>query len=252
MAKGFKHGAGGSNPLNLKVVGNPKPDTPKENTIWVDTDVPIGKWFFSATQPELSEGDVWFPVDAANAKAFNTLKKNAIMVYPKPAQQYVGGELVDRVSEIYTDGEWYNLEGKTYIFKSGTGAIVPMRYRKYNGSCVDTDYTSSNIKVDGINFDQTRDEYGRQTAFTVDAINLDKIDTLYCEARQIQKIDTGLVFYISSRTNNLGTHSYIVAKTSIPVTSDFRIYTLDVRNYTGSYHVGVDGFGTGYVKNIWY
>lgn len=48
MAKGFKHGAGGGNPLNFKVVGNPQPNNPKENTIWIDTDVPITGWQFSA------------------------------------------------------------------------------------------------------------------------------------------------------------------------------------------------------------
>jgi hypothetical protein len=48
MAKGFKHGAGGANPLNFKVVGNPQPQNPKENTIWVDTDVDITTYHFSS------------------------------------------------------------------------------------------------------------------------------------------------------------------------------------------------------------
>lgn len=49
MAKGFKHG--GSSPLNFKVVGNPKPANPKENTIWIDTNEKITGWEFSATEP---------------------------------------------------------------------------------------------------------------------------------------------------------------------------------------------------------
>jgi hypothetical protein len=48
MAKGFKQGAGGVSPLNFKVVGNPQPTNPKENTIWVDTDVKITGYQFSA------------------------------------------------------------------------------------------------------------------------------------------------------------------------------------------------------------
>ena len=35
-------GGSGGAPLNFKVVGNPQPSNPKVNTIWVDTDVPIG------------------------------------------------------------------------------------------------------------------------------------------------------------------------------------------------------------------
>lgn len=51
MAKGFKRGAGGGNLLNFKVVGNPQPTSPKESTIWIDTDQKITGWDFSATEP---------------------------------------------------------------------------------------------------------------------------------------------------------------------------------------------------------
>ena len=37
--------------LNFKVVGNPQPETAKENTIWFNTDVKITGWNFAATQP---------------------------------------------------------------------------------------------------------------------------------------------------------------------------------------------------------
>ena len=46
-------GGGGSSGagLNFKVVGNPQPSSPSENTIWIDTDSEITSWDFSATQP---------------------------------------------------------------------------------------------------------------------------------------------------------------------------------------------------------
>ena len=53
MAKGFKHGSGGSNPLNFKVICNPKPENARENTIWVDTDTEITGWAFSASDPSV-------------------------------------------------------------------------------------------------------------------------------------------------------------------------------------------------------
>lgn len=37
--------------LNFQVVPNPKPSNPKENTIWVDTDVGIKSWKFCANKP---------------------------------------------------------------------------------------------------------------------------------------------------------------------------------------------------------
>lgn len=53
MAQCFLHGNGGANPLNFKVVGNPQPTNPRENTIWVDTDVPITSWHFGADEPNV-------------------------------------------------------------------------------------------------------------------------------------------------------------------------------------------------------
>lgn len=107
MAKGMKHGAGGSNPLNFKVVGNPQPGNPKENTIWVDTDVKITGWSFCAAEPgDPNEGMVWISTGTSSTAQFNALKKNGIQVYPISAKQYVGGAWVDVVAKSYQGGEW--------------------------------------------------------------------------------------------------------------------------------------------------
>jgi hypothetical protein len=54
MGKGFKHGGGGGSDLNFKVVGGTSaPSSPKENTIWVNTNTEISSWDFSATQPRV-------------------------------------------------------------------------------------------------------------------------------------------------------------------------------------------------------
>lgn len=119
MAKGFKAGAGGGgNPLNFKVVCNPQPESAKENTIWLNTDVPIGAWYFSATQPEnLNEGDVWFPTGTSSPVEFNSLKKNGIQVYPLSAKQYAGGAWVDVPAMAYQNGAWVDI--KMYLFSKG-------------------------------------------------------------------------------------------------------------------------------------
>lgn len=57
MAKGFKKG--GYNPLNFKVVGNPQPVNPRENTIWIDTDEKITSWYFSAEKPNPTSVEIY-------------------------------------------------------------------------------------------------------------------------------------------------------------------------------------------------
>ena len=94
--------------LNFKVVGGTtEPANPKENTIWVNTDVEITGYTFSALEPDdLAEGAVWISTGASSNVAFSATKKNAIMICPIYARQFVGGALVDRVAKSYQGGEW--------------------------------------------------------------------------------------------------------------------------------------------------
>lgn len=97
----------GGAPLNFKVVGGTStPTSPKENTIWVNTDTEITSWIFSATQPAGSEGMVWFTTSTSSAIPFNALKKNRITVYPVSAKQYVSGAWVAKPVSIYQSGAW--------------------------------------------------------------------------------------------------------------------------------------------------
>lgn len=108
MAKGFKHGAGGGNPLNFAVVGGlEQPGNPKENMIWVNTDQKITSYIFSATQPaNPTEGMVWITICTSSSAEFNALKKNGIQVYPVSAKQYISGAWVDKTASSYQGGAW--------------------------------------------------------------------------------------------------------------------------------------------------
>ena len=107
MAKGFKHGAGGAS-LNFKVVGGTAaPADPRENTVWVNTDVPINGWTFQSDQPLIpAEGMVWIATGISSACRFNALKKNGIILYPLAASQYVGGAWVSLAAQSYQGGAW--------------------------------------------------------------------------------------------------------------------------------------------------
>ena len=123
MAKGFKRGAGGGNPLNFKVVGNPQPANPKENTIWIDTDR-INNTYFSATQPEnMDDYDVWITTGISSSAAFTATEKDPIMVYPINAKQYVGGALVDKPAKSHQGGEWVEWMPSGSLFWNGNQCV---------------------------------------------------------------------------------------------------------------------------------
>ena len=107
MAKGFKHG--GSQPLNFKVIGNPQPETAKENTIWVDTDEKITGFVFRETEPENKiHGMVWITVGPYSKAEMNILKKagTGLYVYPLSAKQWVNDAWENKTAASYLNGEW--------------------------------------------------------------------------------------------------------------------------------------------------
>lgn len=112
---------GGSGGLNLKIVGGTtQPTNPAENTIWVNTDVAIPVWHFSAKQPEnMNQGAVWFKTVAASNIALNALKKNEIRLCIESVNQYTDGELIAQNAAIYQSGKWTNIE-----------VLVPYEYQR--------------------------------------------------------------------------------------------------------------------------
>ena len=116
----YGFGGGGGAALNFSVVGNPQPASPKENTIWVNTDVKITGYVFSAVEPaDPVEGMVWISVGVSSSAPFNALKKNNITVYPMSAKQYVSGAWVDKTAKSYQGGAW--VDWFTYIHSVTNG-----------------------------------------------------------------------------------------------------------------------------------
>ena len=104
---GFGGGSGGTD-LNFEVVGGTtEPTNPTENTIWVNTDVPITKYHFSVNQPEnMSDGEVWFSTGTFSLAEFDVFKDNSLLVYPLRTQQYIDNILTNKTTMIYQNGEW--------------------------------------------------------------------------------------------------------------------------------------------------
>jgi hypothetical protein len=102
--------SGTSSGVNFSVVGSAtQPISPSENTIWVETDVEISNWIIASIDQvpdEPIEGMVWIKDSSASAGEFNAIKENALQVYPAAAMQYIAGEWVTKILQIYQDGEW--------------------------------------------------------------------------------------------------------------------------------------------------
>lgn len=106
--------------LNFEVVGGTSvPASPKENTIWVNTNTAITDWVFSATQPSAKSGRVWISTGTSSPIEFNALKKNGIQVYPISAKQYVSGAWVDRTAKTYQGDKWENWDVILYDVAQG-------------------------------------------------------------------------------------------------------------------------------------
>lgn len=126
---------GGGAILNFKVVRyaneNVLPETAKENTIAVFTEIDIKNSVFSSTEPKEPEnGIVWFKTGSSSPVAFNALKKGTVMVYPVTAKQYVNGSWVDVMAKSYIDGNW--VDWFVYLFTEGEGQNVPWVFSTYN------------------------------------------------------------------------------------------------------------------------
>lgn len=233
--------------LNFKVVGNPQPSNPSDNTIWVNTDVKITGWIFSATQPDnLTEGNVWISTGTSSPTAFNALQKNGIMVYPVSAKQYINGALVDKTAKTYQDGAWVDWIVYTYLFKSGTGKVVEFT-TKHQGNC-SIAVTTEKITVTAANPASN----GQSVVFTSAKHDVSGKKTLnaliYCDklAGNIQP-----KFGLSNSIPNFDSYSY-VASVSIQSNSRETVYSIDLSSVTsGSYYIGTGGAFNGYIKDMW-
>lgn len=117
-------GSGGGGGLNFRVLGGATaPSNPKENDIWVNTEIKIPYYLFDNTEPSgLAEGAVWIVTGESSDVAFNATEKNPIKVYPIGVMQCVGGALSDVFAHIYRNNEWVQFSEiitDLYLYKDG-------------------------------------------------------------------------------------------------------------------------------------
>lgn len=112
-------GGGG---LNFTVVGGTeKPESPAENTVWVNTPTEIGKWTLSPMEPASpTSGDVWIVLDVGGV-VIPADDEGSVYIAVSGVRQYVSGAwAIIENAQIFANGAWANVEGTEQIIYDGT------------------------------------------------------------------------------------------------------------------------------------
>lgn len=251
MAKGFKHGAGGTDALNFKVVGGTEqPVNPKENTVWVNTDTAISGWAFSPEEPAgPSEGLVWIGLGTASPAPFNALKKEALYCYPTACRQYAGGAWVNAEAYVYTDGAWVQFS-----------AVKPAVFIVFDGGS-EADYTGTWSGNGGSS--------GGVLSVTNGGYNSFVENSYLSSAELIDMSDYSTLHFIVSEYNKYGKKTFGLGTTTVIGSYDIASvsvtgkneYTIDIQSVDscfinllgGGFQAGSGGYETGgyAVSKIW-
>lgn len=228
--------------LNFKVVGGTtRPANPKENTIWVNTDLEISGWAFDAEIPNyLATGGVWFKIGSASSASFNAMKKNAIVLYPQTCMQWNGSTFVTREALVYKNGEWLAMRvwllcgSNQYTQITGGWTIIDQPNNAHSVATIDSN---------GLTFATT--EYIGKEIATVSPVDFTGIDTLYFSVPCIAN-SSGNQRCMSLGINKTRTHtwsatnaqSWAVEKHIVnPANATNQLYALDTSGVNGDYYV---------------
>lgn len=258
MGSCFLYGNGGSSgdtSLNLAIVGGTEqPANPKENTIWVNTDTDVTGWAISASEPESpTEGMVCIVTNASSHIAFNALKKNAIMITPLSALQYVSGAWVDKDAMIYQDGAWQDfIDWNKWIVMDGIAnpnIEAACKGAGYNESITAASTVAMTEDSGSLKVSVTGNSGGGSMVYfgPVDLTNANSV-TLEGTFQIHPSYPTYYQFVVWS---NIGIYQtqYMQANKVISETGG----TLDTSALTGLHYVGfmTRGVGTHYLTNLY-
>ena len=136
----IKGGGGGSAAIDV-VGGTTQPENASENTIWVNTDVPIGTWYALFNEPQSPvEGDVWLKLASSSFQI--ELTPEQFIVEISTIVQYIGGVWAQKTAQIYYGSAWAEANLNERVLLDATGWRSGLSFR----SC--TDYSDITIYND--------------------------------------------------------------------------------------------------------
>lgn len=218
--------------LNFEIVGGTtQPTSPEENTIWINTDVEITGWSFSATEPVAEAGKLWISTGINGVGAFNALKENDIQMYPLSAKQYINNQWIPVDAMTYQNGKW--VLWITYLYNLGDECTDITGGWILNRGSSQTPHTEGTGSKNSTSISLTANDGKVKGVRTINMIDLTYASYLTINVTSQSTTERLLMFGASQNDRcNDGWAAYINI-------SDGGILTLDVSGLTGKYYVGV-------------
>lgn len=251
----FKSGGAG---LNFKIVGGTtRPQNPRENTIWINTDTAIGEYQFSSTKPKtkadgsgLQKGDVWIATQDESLVFLNVLKKQAVILRLGKVLQYIDSDFELKAGKIYQSGQWKDIESSLILIDDGnllteeTGGVTLINFQStakelHEGFNSLKAYTKSNYTGYGTLYFN----------LPIDLTSVSKITVKFCTNSTYFPIGFGVSANKTTQWNNMSTKlapygTEVLSSPNYALTT-MNSYSLDTSNLTGSYYIGVGGVSNG-------
>lgn len=236
MGIAYLHGNGGSSgrtSLGFEIVGGTtRPAKPTQNLVWVNTNVDITGYAFSATEPTNPvEGMLLVTIaNSSSIKSVFTVDKEWVTLYLVSVKQYIGGVWVDKSAMNYQNGVWTDLwTGELYTpgneWKSVTGGWVCKENcgSKYAGLSV-LAKTEIGLKV------YTAPNYGGLVRCS------NKIDVTNYDTLSVTATASCNIFVLSDLTLSEWNPTNMKAHTAL---SGSGTKTLDISALTGEFYIAI-------------
>lgn len=224
MSKGFI--VGGSTPLNFKVMGGAEqPLSPRENTIWVNTEDRITSWIISVAAPEeAQEGMVWLAFAAGSSATIDALKRNSIIFCITTAKQYIEGVWEQKDVCVYQQGEWKHFE--TQLINDGI--VADAEGWEISG------YASASVSGNYLVISTTNPA---EWSFNGYYYTKESFDLTYVSKIEVSCYGSRCSVYVGTSPTNMG--ASVSGDGSVET-----VVSLDVSEVTGERHIGFYVYGS--------
>lgn len=253
--------SGGMGGYNFKIVGGTeKPVSPVNNTIWIKTDLPIGKWELSYEQPTtrpdgqpLQEGDIWLEMSYTSLIAFNAVKRDSIKIKIVRGRQYVGSEWVTKTISGYIDNKW--IDDTFYLFsaelKVNRGEWHSGGYTVGSGS----DFSSGQISVNEnyiyiyATYAYTGNSAGYFYGYNDTPLDVTNFNRLKVTVSSATVDDYNRKWFNVGLKKTKEVSSSLDKSLALENTSEAKTFVLDIGDITGIYYFGFSATNQKHITN---
>lgn len=239
--------------MNLHVVGGTtQPTDAKENTIWVNTSVDIGKWTVSLEAPESPAiGDVWIEFNAEGGNELDIGDANSVIIVYRGVYQYTSDGWILQDANVDSGSGFEEIDSDYFLYKLNKGFTVEFgSWSQQSATPVINDTT---LAITGT---QSYSDNTDALLYTLTPVDVSGWNTLEI-VLEIGSLDQGgnyTTFGLCETVNTTSKNqTWAKSKNVGSVTANETVSCyLDVSELSGDYYFAIGGFGLYYnVKQIY-